>query len=76
MRLTATTLRAAPGDSLRAVGCLVLVFLLLAVTFVGIGFAIHLLWIVALIFFLAWVAGYAFSRGERRAWRRRGWPGA
>lgn len=54
-----------------AVGCLLFVFLALAVAFAGIGFAVHLLWVVALVFFVCWLAGYAFARGQRRAWRRR-----
>ena len=52
-------------------GCLVAVFLLLAVVFAGVGFAIHLLWILAIIFFVCWMAGFAFGRGQRRARRRR-----
>lgn len=57
-------------------GCLILVFLLLAVAFTGIGFAVHFLWIAAAVFFVCWLAGYAFARGQRRAWRRwrkQGW---
>jgi hypothetical protein len=52
-------------------GCLVVVFLLLAIVFAGVGFAIHLLWIAALVFFVCWMAGFAFARGQRRARRRR-----
>ena len=41
--------------------------LLLALLFVliifGLGFAIHLLWIIAVIFFLVWLAGFALGRG-------------
>ena len=51
-------------------GCLVAVFLLLALVFAGVGIAVHLLWIAAAVFFVAWMAGYAFARGQRRAWRR------
>ena len=47
-------------------GCLVAVFLLLAVVFAGFGFAFHLLWIVAVIAFVFWLAGFAFARGQRR----------
>jgi len=54
-----------------AMGCLILLFLLLALVFAGIGFAAHLLWVVAVVFFVFWLAGYAFARGQRRAWRRR-----
>jgi hypothetical protein len=48
------------------VGCLVFVFLLLALVFVGVGFVAHLLWIAAIVFFVAWVAGLAFGAGRRR----------
>ena len=53
------------------VGCLVFLLLVLAVAFAGIGFAVHLLWILAAVFFVCWAAGYGFARGQRRAWRRR-----
>jgi hypothetical protein len=51
-------------------GCLVVAFLGLALVFVGFGFAVHLLWIVAAVFFVFWLAGFAFSRGQRRGERR------
>ena len=47
-------------------GCLIVVFLLMALIFAGFGFAYHLLWIAAAVFFVCWLAGYAFSRGQRR----------
>jgi hypothetical protein len=47
-------------------GCLIIIFLLLAVLFAGFGFAVHLLWIVAAVFFVCWLAGYGFARGQRR----------
>jgi hypothetical protein len=53
------------------VGCLVAVFLLLALLFAGFGFAVHLLWIIAAIFFVCWLAGFAFGRGQRRGGRGR-----
>lgn len=52
-------------------GCLVVLFLLLAAAFFGIGFAVHVLWVVAVVFFLFWLAGFAFARGRRRGDRRR-----
>jgi len=52
-------------------GCLIIVFLLLAVAFAGVGFAVHVLWFVAAVFFVCWLAGFAFSRGLRRGGRRR-----
>ena len=48
-------------------GCLIGVFLLLALVFAGAGFAVHLLWVLAAVFFVAWVAGFAFGKGKRRA---------
>jgi hypothetical protein len=51
-------------------GCLVAIFLLLAVVFVGVGFAAHLLWILAVVFFFFWLAGFAFARGTRHGGRR------
>jgi hypothetical protein len=47
-------------------GCLIAVFLLLALIFAGFGFVAHLLWIVAIFFFVFWLAGFAFGRGHRR----------
>jgi hypothetical protein len=52
-------------------GCLVAVFLVLALVFVGVGFAAHLLWIAAVVFFVFWMAGFAFARGQHRGRRRR-----
>jgi hypothetical protein len=52
------------------VGCLVAVFLLLALVFFGIGFVAHLVWIIAAVFFVCWLAGFAFGRGQRRARRQ------
>lgn len=49
---------------------LILLVLLLALLFFGLGFAAHLLWIVAVIFFIAWIAGFAFRRGEGTRWYR------
>jgi hypothetical protein len=52
-------------------GCLILVFLLIALVFLGIGFVVHYLWIVAGVFFVFWLAGFAFAKGQRRGFRRR-----
>lgn len=45
---------------------LIILALLLAFLFLGLGFTMHLLWIVAVVFLLAWVAGFAFRRGTGR----------
>ena len=51
-----------------------LLALLLALLLGGLGFAVHVLWIVAVVVFVAWVAGFALTRGEsaggRRHWYR------
>lgn len=43
---------------------LILLALLLVLLFFGLGFAIHALWIVAIILFVAWLVGLALGRGE------------
>ena len=43
---------------------LILILLLLALIFAGAGFALHVLWIIAVIFFVAWLVGFAMSRGK------------
>ena len=50
---------------------LILLVLLLAVLF-GIGgiFLAHVLWIVAVIFAICWIAGFAFRSGEGSRWYR------
>ena len=40
---------------------LILIVLLLALLFFGLGFAVHLLWILAVILFVAWIIGWAFA---------------
>ena len=55
------------GRSLN-VGLIVLV-LLLALLFGGLGFAAHALWIIAVLFAVFWLAGFAFRRGEGRWYR-------
>jgi hypothetical protein len=52
---------------------LILLVLLLALLLGGLGFAVHALWIVAVILFVFWLAGFAFSRGEGSGASRRGW---
>ncbi|MGD0256087.1 MAG: hydrophobic protein [Acidimicrobiales bacterium] len=52
-------------------GCLIAIFLLAALVFFGVGFVAHVLWIFAAIFFAFWLAGYGFTKGRRRAERRR-----
>jgi hypothetical protein len=44
---------------------LVLIVLLLALLLGGLGFAMHWLWIAAVIVAVFWLAGFAFRSGER-----------
>jgi hypothetical protein len=53
---------------------LILLVLLLALLFFGLGFALHVLWIVAVILFVAWIIGWAFARGQSSGSRRQ-WYG-
>jgi hypothetical protein len=41
-----------------------LLALLLVLILFGAGFAVHLLWIAAVIFLVVWVVGFALGRGE------------
>ena len=43
---------------------LLLLALLLVLIFFGAGFALHLLWIVAVILLVLWLVGAALGRGE------------
>lgn len=38
--------------------------LILAVIFAEVGFALHVLWIIAIVNFVAWLVGLAFGRGS------------
>jgi hypothetical protein len=51
-------------------GCAIFLLLVVALVFAGAGFAVHLLWLFSLVFFLFWIAGFAFGRGRGRAGRR------
>jgi hypothetical protein len=44
---------------------LILVLLIIAIILAGVGFAIHLLWIIAAIFFIAWLVGLALGSGRK-----------
>jgi hypothetical protein len=43
---------------------IILLALLLVLLFFGLGFALHALWIVAIVLFIAWLAGLALGRGQ------------
>jgi hypothetical protein len=43
---------------------LILLVLLLVLIFAGAGFALHVLWVLAVVFFIVWLIGVALGRGE------------
>jgi hypothetical protein len=43
---------------------LLLLALLVVLLFAGLGFALHLLWIVAVVLLVVWLVGVALGRGE------------
>jgi hypothetical protein len=47
---------------------LILLVLLLALLFAGLGFAVHLLWIIAVILAVVWLVGFAVRSGENARW--------
>ncbi len=49
---------------------LILLVLLLAIVFAGLGFAVHLLWIIAAIVFVVWLVGFGLRMGEGHRWYR------
>jgi hypothetical protein len=52
---------------------LVVVLLLLALLFGGLGFAIHALWIVAVVLALVWIVRFLIGGAERGRWYGRSW---
>jgi hypothetical protein len=48
---------------------LILLVLLLALLLGGLGFALHWLWIIAVVLFIAWLVGFGFRSGESRWYR-------
>ena len=48
---------------------IILVLLLLALIFGGLGFAIHALWIVAVVLLIAWAVAFALGRGRANSAR-------
>jgi hypothetical protein len=49
---------------------LVLLILLLALLFGGLGFAVHFLWIVAVVLLAVWVLGFLVRGAEGSRWYR------
>ena len=59
-----------PPDRRDTVGIILLV-LLLALIFGGLGFAIHWLWIIAVVLLIFWLVGFGLGRGHTEG--ARGW---
>lgn len=51
----------------------ILLVLLLALVLGGLGFAAHVLWIIAAIVFVAWLVGFGFGGGQLAGGRRSRW---
>jgi len=49
---------------------LLLLAFLVVLLFAGLGFALHLLWIVAVVLLALWLVGFAVGRGENAGSRR------
>jgi hypothetical protein len=49
---------------------LILLVLILAILFGGLGFLLHALWWVAAIVLVVWLVGFAVRAGEGRRWYR------
>jgi hypothetical protein len=52
---------------------LVLALLILVLLLGGLGFAVHALWVIALILAVVWLAGFVFRGAERSRWYGRTW---
>jgi hypothetical protein len=50
---------------------LIILVLLLALLFSGIGFAVHIFWFIAAVVFIAWLVGFGVARGEGAGGRAR-----
>ena len=49
---------------------LILFVLLIALLFGGLGFAVHALWLIAVVLFFAWLVGFGVRMGEGSRWYR------
>jgi hypothetical protein len=52
---------------------LILLVLALALLLGGLGFAVHVLWWIALVVFVGWLLGFGLARGELTGGRRARW---
>ena len=61
-----STISASPEPQESPTMCVLLAFLIFTVLLFGVGFALHVLWWIALIFLIFWLIGLAFRpRGGR-----------
>jgi hypothetical protein len=49
---------------------LLLLAFLVVLLFAGLGFALHVLWVVAVVLLVLWLVGFALGRGENAGGRR------
>jgi hypothetical protein len=63
-RLRGQPLAGAFHESEREEEMVLLLAFLLVLLFFGLGFALHFLWIVAVVLLVLWVVGFALGRGE------------
>jgi hypothetical protein len=49
---------------------LILIVLLLAILVGAVGFAVHVLWFVAIVLFAVWLIGFVARGGENARWYR------
>lgn len=49
---------------------LIIAVLLLALLLGGLGFAVHVLWWIALVVLILWIVGFLFRGGSGRRWYR------
>ena len=59
-----------PVSNEGCVSMVILVALLLVLIFAGLGFALHVLWIVAAVLLVLWLIGLVIGRGEGAGSRR------
>jgi hypothetical protein len=71
VRPTYVSHRSSNKKGITTMGVILLV-LLLVLLFFGLGFALHALWIAAVILFIAWLVGFVVARGStgRARWYR------
>jgi hypothetical protein len=54
----------------KGIVALILLVLLLALLFGGLGFAVHALWIIAIVLLAAWLLGFVVRGAEGSRWYR------